>query len=500
MPPRSASIGRSLTAAGVLVLVAACTAAPGPGPRPPPDRPSPSGTIRLAYPSIPPTLDPVDELSPAAIDILRAVLPSFYLVTPDLAYRPYLLEGEPEVRTRGERMTVRFRIRADARWSDGTPITVTDVAYTADVMQEAPPVRRGEFDHLREVVEESPTVGRLELSPPLEDWRGLFSAGRFVLPAHTPPDEAGGWDLGPPVAGGPFTLGEMVRGRSVTLERNPRFFGPSPLAQRIEVAFVPDPTTAIQLLREGLVDVVAPMLGVSWGRRLADVPGAEAGGSLGHHLVHLVMNGVRLPGVGDRRSVADAVDRGRFVDAVLRSQGVPAEGVVAPEVPGSVPAWARYGRGRPEPGGIDGELSMVYVRGELLDLTARYLQAELRQVGVDLELVPLESDVFWGMFLPEGRFDLAIVEARGGPIADLGSWAAVSSAGVDRTLRRLVDEAAEGDRTALASAQRRLAALALVLPLYQPRAAMGWLEGVTGIQPNPSVDGPLWNAWAWGQE
>jgi ABC-type transport system substrate-binding protein len=285
----------------------------------------------------------------------------------------------------------------------------------------------------------------------------------------------------------------------VTLERNPSFFGPSPLARRIEVAFVPDPTTAIQLLREGLVDVVAPMLGVSWGRRLADVPGAEAGGALGPQLVHLVMNGVRLAGVGDRRSVADAVDRGRFVDGVLRGQGAPAESVVAPEVPGSVPAWARYGGGRPEPGGIDGELSMVYVRGELLDLTARYIQAELRRVGIDLELVPLESDVFWGTFLPEGRFALSIVEVRGGPLADLGRWAAGTSAGIDRTLLRLLDEAAEGDRTALASAQRRLAALALVLPLYQPRVAMGWLEGVTGIQPNPSVDGPLWNAWAWGR-
>src|SRR5918992_3840186 len=201
MPPRSASRRKCRRAAAALVLMAGCTAGPAPGPTPPPDRPAPSGTIRLAYPSVPPTLDPVAELSPAATDILRAVLPSFYVVTPDLAYRPYLLDGEPDVRSTGDRMSVQFRIRPNARWSDGTPITVADVAFTAEVMRRAPPMRRVGFDHLREVVEESPTVGRLELSPPLEDWRGLFSAGRFVLPAHTSPDEAGGWDLGPPVAG-----------------------------------------------------------------------------------------------------------------------------------------------------------------------------------------------------------------------------------------------------------------------------------------------------------
>ena len=477
--------------------MAGCTAGPAPGPTPPPDRPAPSGTIRLAYPSVPPTLDPVAELSPAATNILRAVLPSFYVVTPDLAYRPYLLDGEPDVRSTGDRMSVRFRIRPNARWSDGTPITVADVAFTAEVMRRAPPMRRVGFDHLREVVEESPTVGRLELSPPLEDWRGLFSAGRFVLPAHGRPQ--GGWKRGPTVAGGPFTVGEMVPGRSVTLERNPMFFGPTPLARRIEVAFVPDPTTAIQLLREGLVDVVAPMLGVSWGRRLGEVPGAQSGGTFGPHVMHLVMNAPRLPSVEDRRSVADAVDRGRFVDVVLRDEGASSESVVVPEVPGSVPVWARYGRGPPEPADIDGELSLVYVRGELLDLTARYLQAELRRAGIDLELVPLESDVFWGTFLPEGRFDLAILEVRGGPLADLDPWAA-GWAGDDRTVRSLAGEAAEGDPTALAAAQRRLAALAVVLPLYQVRTAMGWREGVTGIQPNPSADGPLWNAWAWGRE
>jgi ABC-type transport system substrate-binding protein len=419
----------------------------------------------MAYPAVPPTLDPVREEAPAATDILRAVLPSFYLVTPDLTYRPYLLEGEPEVRTEGSRMTVRFRIRPEARWSDGTPITMSDVAFSAEVMRRAPPARAAGFDRLQKVVEESPTVGRLELSPSLEDWQGLFSAGRFVLPSHVPPEGPGDWGEGPPVSGGPFDVGEIVQGRSVTLERNALFFGPSPLTARIEVAFVPDPTTAIQLLREGLVDVVAPMLGVSWHRRLAELPEAEAAGTFGMHFVHLVTNTVRLPSAEDRRAVADAIDRRRFVEVVLRDRRALAEGVVAPEVPGAVGAWDRYGRGPPEPAGIEGELSMVYVRGELLELTARYVQAELRRVGIDLELVPLESDVFWRTFFPEGRFDLALVEARGGPDADLSPWSEGWPTLVsDATLERLAAEAAEGDPVALAAAQRRLAALAPVPP------------------------------------
>ena len=56
-----------------------------------------------------------------------------------------------------------------------------------------------------------------------------------------------------------------------------------------------------------------------------------------------------------------------------------------------------------------------------------------------------------------------------------------------------------GDLEALAGAQRRLARLATVLPLFQPRVTMAWREGIKGPEANPTVEGPLWNAWAWSE-
>jgi peptide/nickel transport system substrate-binding protein len=292
----------------------------------------------------------------------------------------------------------------------------------------------------------------------------------------------------------------------VMLERNPRYFGPRPLADRIEVAAVPDPTTAIQLLRGGQVDVVAPMLGVSWGRRLEALPGVEAASAFGPDLVALAANAARLPDAGERRALADAIDRMRFADAVVREEGTLADSVVPPELAGGELAWARYGRGDP-PGLPPGEeLELVYVRTELLELTARYLQAEVQRAGGDLELVGLESDVFWGTFLPERRFDLALVEVRGDPSPDVGEWFGAPE-GIWSSLTGLTDPAlaalevdlAAGDQGALAEAQARLADLAVVVPLYQLRASMGWREGAVGIEPNPSVDGPLWNAEEWSK-
>jgi ABC-type transport system substrate-binding protein len=247
------------------------------------------------------------------------------------------------------------------------------------------------------------------------------------------------------------------------------------------------------------------MLGVSWGRRLEALPGVEAAVTFGSELVALVANAARLSDPADRRAVADAIDRSRFATAVIREEGAPADSLLPP-VPGSETPWSAYGRGEPSVRPASEELELVYVRTELLELTARYLQAEVQRAGGDLELVGIESDVFWDTFLPERRFDLALVEVRGGPAPDLGEWFGAPdgiwsslTGHTDPELALLEDDVAAGVPGAVAEAEARLAALAVVVPLYRLGTSMGWRQGVTGIEPNPSADGPLWNAQEWSK-
>jgi peptide/nickel transport system substrate-binding protein len=488
-------------------MAAACPA-DRPGPTLPSERPPQAGTLRLAYPEEPPSLNPVTDASPASRDILRAVLPSFFLVTPGLEYRPYLLAGEPDVEQDGDRMVVRFTIREEARWSDGQPITVQDVAFTWQVMTDpAIDVAHPDgFDHVVDVVEESATVGRLVLSPPLASWRELFSAGRFVLPSHaaTGVDD---WDRGPPVGAGPFTIRRVVPGRSVLLAADPGFFGPAPLVRSIEVAFVPDPTTAVQLLATGQIDAVAPTLGISWSHRLSSIPGVQLSEVYGPELVHLVFNTDRIPDREDRLGIARSIERAHFVEGVVNEEGVRADGVLAPEQDGAVSAWSRFGTG--SGGSVPGEeLSLAYTNTELLDFLARFIQAEMERAGGDVELVPLDADAFQGLFLPQRDFDMVLWERRTGPAPSLDGW--VSIAGSAESVTGLNDPRAAslvaraedgggGASAALAGAQARLADLVPVLPMYQPKVTMAWRSGVAGLAANPTVDGPLWNAWEWSK-
>ncbi|MGH2737250.1 MAG: hypothetical protein ACRDHH_00415 [Actinomycetota bacterium] len=115
MPPRSGSArNRLLTAAALAALLTAC---PADEPEPSPDRHSTAGTVRVAYPDEPPTLNPVTDPSPASRDLLRPLLPSFFRITPDRRYELSLLSAEPEVVPAGDRTEVRF--------SATTPLGVT---------------------------------------------------------------------------------------------------------------------------------------------------------------------------------------------------------------------------------------------------------------------------------------------------------------------------------------------------------------------------------------
>jgi peptide/nickel transport system substrate-binding protein len=476
----------------------------------PPEPSPPAGTLRLGYPEEPPSLNPLTDGSPASRDLLRPVLPSFHLITPDLRYEPYLLAEEPQVRRTPNRMTVRFRIRDEARWSDGRPITVDDVVFTWRATTELDGVVRTDgFDRVVAVQAESPRIGRLILQPPLASWRDLFSAGRFVLPAHVADgiEDVAGWDGGPPVTAGPFRLGRWVRGRSLTLEADPEFWRGAAGVRTIEVGFVPDPTTALQLLERGALDAVAPMAGLSWGRRLEAVPGVAVSEAFGPDVVHLVVKMSSMADPAVRRRVLDAIDRRRLIEAALRDEAAAAESVVAPGLPGATSAWSGYGVDGSRQVALPDELDLVYVRAERTDLVARYVQAELERVGVDVELVGLEADVFHGIFVPERRYDLLLWESRTGPAADLRPWVDVPGSGgsltglADDRLAGLVGASQEGrgDGGPLREAQERLADLAVVLPLFRPEVTAGWREGVEGIRANPTVEGPLWNSGQWSE-
>lgn len=137
------------------------------------------------------------------------------------------------VRYPADYSSVTYRLRADARWHDGEPVTVEDVIWSLDVLKTNHPmfsqyyrnVTAAEETGEREVTFRFDERGNRELPQilgqlivmPKHWWEGTDAQGRKRDITQT--------TLDPPLGSGPYRIKEFVPGRSVTYERVADYWG-----------------------------------------------------------------------------------------------------------------------------------------------------------------------------------------------------------------------------------------------------------------------------------
>ncbi|MGH9037475.1 MAG: ABC transporter substrate-binding protein, partial [Acidimicrobiia bacterium] len=427
-------------AAGVLAVVvlvgAGCTggddsAEPGPSTT----GPGPAGALLLGVPEEAASLDPFDRRSraPAAAAVLGEILPQLFRVDPQGRVRGYLAD-ESTVRQEPRSVGASFRLRPDARWSDGTDISAADVRFTLETVRSGDwPGPRAGYDRVVAVEGEGASV-RLRFDGPFPGWKRLFSGADFVLPAHRlqGQDLTAVWRAGPDVAGGPFRLGPVTPGLEVVLERNDTWWGEGPGVETLRVVVVPDVRTMEQLLGRGELDVAWPPATVNRTRRFKALEDVEVSvAQPGGWVVSLVANTESVP-VARRRGVLGLPDRDRFVEVLLAGEARPAV-TLAGVAGGREPAWAEAG-GRPGPGpeveGVEeGETDTLVAAQEepMAPLLGRILESGVRAAGATLELKFAEAPMVEGRWLPEGSFDFALVDDVGWPEVCWRCWFAESA-------------------------------------------------------------------------
>ena len=153
-------------------------------------------------------------------------------------------------------------LRDDLKWSDGTPLTSRDVAFTYRfVIDNKIPQYRSYFpfrSHLRDperhdadlevhrahVRARHAAVGLHRAREGVVAVRRQGSAARSRASTNTPS-----------IASGPFTLTDWNQGQGWTMERNPYFWGEQPALDRIEFRLYSNQEAMIQALRNGEIDI-----------------------------------------------------------------------------------------------------------------------------------------------------------------------------------------------------------------------------------------------------
>ena len=156
---------------------------------------------------------------------------------------------------------LRYRMRSALRWSDGRPITAHDVVYTyglyADTTTASPRHENVmDLDSVRAENDSTVTFWFKRRYPEM-----IFDSGLHIIPRHVYQGTAPSALRTHPVfsrpetmvVSGPFKIGSRQAGQQFTLVPNPH--GPvQPRLDRIVVRVIPETTTRVVELQNGVVD------------------------------------------------------------------------------------------------------------------------------------------------------------------------------------------------------------------------------------------------------
>ncbi|TDF84182.1 extracellular solute-binding protein [Pseudomonas sp. H9] len=159
---------------------------------------------------------------------------------------------------------LRFYLDPRARFADGQPIRAEDVRYTFDLlMREGSLKYRTQFADVERVEIEGPRQVRFDFKSNQNRTLPLDLASLPVLPEHWWKDRdfANGGGFEAPLGSGPYRIGRIDNGRSITFERNPDWWARDlPVSRgrynfdRLSIEYFGDTEVARQVLRGGGFD------------------------------------------------------------------------------------------------------------------------------------------------------------------------------------------------------------------------------------------------------
>ena len=152
-----------------------------------------------------------------------------------------------------DRLTWRLTLRTDARFSDNTPLTAEDVAFTFSAAAKAG--GRADLSALASARAVDGNTVELTLKAP----RITFIDQLMTLGIVPHAERDNGYDDGygrQPLGSGPYRLVEWQEGEQLIVERNPYFYGPAPIFERLVFLFT-DVAATLSAAHAGQVDLAA---------------------------------------------------------------------------------------------------------------------------------------------------------------------------------------------------------------------------------------------------
>ena len=350
-----------------------------------------------------------------------------------LIYDPLVRKDEhfniqPWLATYWERpdpLTWIFHLRAGVHFHDGHPLTASDVVWSIRSMTNGAIItaKGGAFKAITAVNTPDPLTVIVSTSTPQPSLLFNFSDGLFgVVEAGAARDEGLH-----PIGSGPFRFVSQVQDKEVILDRNSTYWAgpPSATIEHIRFQVVPDTITAALEMKKGSADVESNVLTMDMVHALSGAANLRVSTGPGARVDYLNFNvqDLALHDTRVRQAIAFAIDRPALITALWRGHAALANTLLPLGHWAAAPNadLAQYPHNatravqlldaaglRPDSHGIRLHLTMKTSTDETTRLEAQAMQAELRDVGIDLSLRSTEFGTFYSD-ITKGAFQMYLL-------------------------------------------------------------------------------------------
>lgn len=350
-----------------------------------------------------------------------------------------------------------FHLRDGVTWHDGEPFTSADVKFSfEEVLLQYHSRTAASVGNAIESIEtpddQTVVFNFSEPYAPLLQQLNVTEAPIVAQHIYEGTDPTQNPANNEPVGTGPFQFVSYTPDAEIVLERNPDYFeDPVPYLDEVVMRVMPDPGSQVIAFEAGEVDWLWGVPGPDQARLAAD-PTVEylrtAINPGGQNCIMTISYNLERPIMADlqvRRAIAHSLDRDAFVERVLFGEGRVAAAPIHSGIPWAhatgldMPmydpveaerlleeaGWVREGDGVRTAQGVDGvedgtPLAFDFVHFPTFGAYGELVRAQLRTMGMDVTLVPLEPPVFVDTVFTQRDFDTNIISYCNGTDPEIG--------------------------------------------------------------------------------
>jgi peptide/nickel transport system substrate-binding protein len=484
--------------------------------------------------------------------IMNAILPIPFVALPNntRGWNKDLFSEEPKV-TSESPQTMQYKIKKEAVWNDGTPITYKDFqmhwkwSNGRDCPDCSPPDTTGyeSIESIEGADGDKTAIVKFKAGEVYPDWRALFQ----IFPAHigatkgdlnTPAGLLAAYDFfkeTPTWSGGAYKFSRYEKDNFVELVPNEKWWGDQVRLDKITFKILEDQAQHVAAMRNNEVQMLVSQPNGDMVTQVAQLPGVNYNLMAGPQWEQFMLN-LKNPTLADlelRRAMFTVTNRQEIIDktvGIFFKKAAPlGNHSIMPGSPGYVDNVTPTGQGQ---GKLDEAKKILtdagytitdgklmkggqavppirfrYTNGNTLrQQTGEIWQNQLKQIGIELKIEPTAS---LGGTLSTGDFDAIIFAWVGNPeisqarqlwrTGQDSNYAGWSNPEADA----LFDEAAKTlddtkVRELLNKADALMAKDSFDLPLFQKPAFLAVYNTYVNIRNNATASGQTYNIQEWG--